>query len=123
MKRVHVLGALALVAVLTLGACSFLQCRFKERVVDAFSEGTANFLECSGKAAVRRDISEIVSKFGICSTETGPIADALCAPLVASIVEVVADKPIPKDWACKATKAKAEVTNFLVDLCKKIPVN
>lgn len=113
---------LALVGLLFIG-CAALQCRFKDQVTTSFATGTANLLQCSNKAAIKKWYDDKAAQFGICTAQTGAIADALCKPFIDSIVPGIVDAPIPKEWGCTAENAKESLSALLVDLCKKIPVN
>lgn len=104
-------------------ACTAIQCRIKDRAVDTLAKGTAEFLECDGLDAIKADFNKAAEAVGICKkTQTGPIADSLCKPVIDQALGAVVDNVPPKAWACKATKAKEKLSAFLVEKCKLLPV-
>lgn len=115
------------VLVLAVSACSFFKkpgCFIQEQIVTVATDAVASTLECSGREAIRTDLTEVVSKVGLCSqAPTGNIADAVCPMAVGAILQFVSDKAIPQTWECKATNARAFLSEKLTDACKKIPVS
>ena len=108
---------------IALTACSTITCRLKDRAVGQLAAATAEFLECDNKASIIADFDKAAQALGICKAkQTGPIADAVCKPIVDTVVNDFVGNVPPKAWACKATKAKEQLSSFLVEQCKRLPV-
>jgi hypothetical protein len=118
------IGVTALFVAVVLVACTAIQCRLKDRAVTQLSLATAAFLECANPKAIAADFDKAAQALGLCKkTQTGPLADALCKPIIESVVGSFVGNLPPQAWQCKATKAKDAVVRFLTEQCQKLPVD
>lgn len=112
--------------VLVMGACTALQCRAKEQAVKSLSSAYSEVFECApeGRPAIEKMFSDGAEALGICrQTQTGPIADALCRPVIEQTIGKIPAQLIPASHKCKATKITAKAVDFLVEKCKLLPVS
>jgi hypothetical protein len=118
------ISSAALFVAVVLTACSAIQCRLKNRAVAQLSLAASAFLECANPKAIVADFDKAAQALGLCKkTQTGPIADALCKPIIESVVGNFVGNLPPQAWQCKATKAKHAVVRFLTEQCQKLPVD
>lgn len=111
--------------VLVMSACSALQCRAKDRAVEALAAGYSEVFECAkeGRPAIEKMFSDAAESIGICKkTQTGPIADVLCRPVIEQTIGKLPGALIPASHKCKATKVTAKAVDFLVEKCRLLPV-
>jgi hypothetical protein len=111
-----------------LPACSIFQksgCFVQDQATVIATQAVSTALECSNHEAVQKDLSAVIEKAGLCNQPlaTGPISDAFCPLISASVVKFVADNSIPAAWGCLAANAKDKVSSALASACKMLPVS
>lgn len=122
MKQKTMLVAVFVVAL--LGACSFLQRKAGDRIAAFFGNGVAQYAECEDPKKVVKWAQGICSSFGACTEPTGPLTGAILKPLVDKFVPAGVDWVKPAAWgACKMSKPKDGLKNFLYGLIDMLPVD
>lgn len=124
MKRTWMLLA-GLSLALVMAACSALKCRLKDQAVRSLASAYSEVFECApeGRPAIEKMFSDGADAIGLCKKpQTGPIADALCRPVIEQTIGQLPSKLIPASHKCKATNVTAKAVEFLVEKCKLLPV-
>ncbi len=127
-RLIGLLTALAFVGAVVLfvapGCTQSPGCFIEDQVATMASAVIVKELQCGNADAVNVSIHEILGKAGLCGEKqkTGPIADVFCPIVTAQVVDALAGKAIPQEWACNPNQAAGKLSAILMDACRKIPV-
>jgi hypothetical protein len=117
--------ALFLLPILVLAGCSTVQCFLKDKLATGFTEVVVDNAQCDNPSVVYDRNVKLIEGFGLCKPQTGPLASAVCRPVVDAIVNKVVTAGLDATYpgaGCHGTVAKQAFSDALTNFCVQLPV-